>query len=147
MGTLEMVSQQLAPSERFDVALAYLREAFDPMSTVHARIMAVPQGETRRVDLADGVFALEQVYEGKRPKEGRFEAHEMYVVQAMVSGDERMEVTTAKGLKVTEDALAERDVVFYVDGESASVWGRCGRASWRCFSPRTCTSPRSLGAR
>lgn len=122
-GTLEMIAQQLAPSDRFDTALAYLRAAFDRDSAVQARILAVPVGETRRVDLADGVFALEQVYWSKPREEGRFEAHAQHVdLQAVIRGEEIMEVTTTQGLKVTEDALAARDVAFFANGPAASVW-------------------------
>ena len=122
-GTLEIIAQQLAPSTRFEIALAYLREAFDPSSAVYARIMAVPEGETHRVELAEGVFALEQVYLSRPSAEGRLEAHERHVdLQAIVAGHETMEVTTAEGLTVTEDALATRDVRFFEDSTEVSQW-------------------------
>ncbi len=122
-GTLDTIQQQLAPSAKFDVALNYLREAFDPQSPVHARIRAIKPGDTQRVELAEGVFALEQAYAPKAAQDGRFEAHERHIdLQGIVAGDERMDVTSRTGLIVTEDALATRDVAFYADSEGASVW-------------------------
>ncbi|WP_221031898.1 YhcH/YjgK/YiaL family protein [Actomonas aquatica] len=122
-GTLDLISQQLASNERFEAALAYLREALAPGSAVHGRIMAIAEGVTERVDLADGVFALEQVYTGKPAGEGRFEAHDQYVdLQAVLSGEEAMEVTARAGLAVTEDLLADKDVVFLADRAAVSRW-------------------------
>ncbi len=122
-GTLDLIEQQLASNERFAIALAYLREALDPQSAVHARIRGIAEGVTERVELGDGVFALEQVYRGKRPGEGRFEAHDRFVdLQAVLSGEEAMEVTARTGLAVTEDLLADKDVVFLGDRPQVSRW-------------------------
>lgn len=122
-GTLDLVEQQLASNARFAVALAYLREALNPSSSAHARILAIPEGVTERVDLAEGVFALEQVYTGKAAGEGRFEAHDQYVdLQAVLSGEEAMEVTARAGLPITEDGLAERDVIFLGERPCVSRW-------------------------
>jgi biofilm protein TabA len=122
-GTPAIIAQQLTPSSRFETAMIYLKEALNPDSATHARIMAVPKGETLRVELAEGVFALEQAYTSKARAEGRFEAHERHVdLQAIVAGYETMEVTTDEGLTVTENALADRDVQFFADTSEASVW-------------------------
>ena len=130
-GTPAIVEQQLARTPRFEIALAYLKEAFDPASSVHARIMAVPEGETHRHELGEGVFVLEQVYQTKPRADGRLEAHERHVdLQAIVSGNELIEVTTAEGLTVTEDALADRDVCFFADSDDVSLWRmRAGEAA------------------
>ena len=45
-GTLDLIEQQLASNERFAIALAYLREALDPQSAVHARIRGIAEGVT-----------------------------------------------------------------------------------------------------
>ncbi|MCF3652241.1 YhcH/YjgK/YiaL family protein [Synoicihabitans lomoniglobus] len=122
-GSLETIEQQLVATPRFAVALNYLREAFDPDSAVHARISGLPVGETQQVELGDGVFAMEQVYESKPREAGRFEAHRDHIdLQAIVAGDEIIEVTTAAELAVTEDAIATRDVRFFADGGPVSSW-------------------------
>ena len=71
-GTLRTVQQQLACTPRFEIALAYLAEAFDPNSAVHARILAVPEGETQRAVLGGGIFVLVQGDLSKRRGGGRF---------------------------------------------------------------------------
>ncbi len=103
--------------------IGYLREALDPQSVVQARILAIADGVTERVELGEGVFALEQAYLGKLPGVGRFEAHDQYVdLQAVVAGEEAMEVTARVGLEITEDRLAENDVVFFADRVPVSRW-------------------------
>ena len=122
-GTLDLITQQLASNPRFDAALAYLAEALEPGSKVHQRILGIAEGVTERVELADGVFALEQVYTGKPAGEGRFEAHDLHVdLQAVLSGEEAMEVTARADLAVTEDLLAARDLVFFADSTAVSRW-------------------------
>lgn len=122
-GTLDMIEQQLAVTPRFRVALDYLRTALAPGSPEHTRILAVPEGETRRVELAEGVFALEQVYVAKPRDQGRFEAHDRHVdLQAVVVGEEVMEVALRSGLTPTEDLLAERDLVFLEEAATRSDW-------------------------
>lgn len=122
-GTTDIIAQQLALTPRFEIAIAYLKEALDQNSAVHARILAVPEGETRRVELGEGVFALEQVYQSKPKAKGRLEAHERHVdLQAIVAGEELIEVTSADGLVVTEEAFKDRDVCFFADAADVSVW-------------------------
>lgn len=123
LGSLETIETQLAQPEHFAAAFAYLREALDPRSEINARIRAVPDGETRRVELAGGAFALEQAYRTKPPREGRYEAHAAFVdLQAMVEGIERMDVIQARDLREEENLLVERDVRFFAHAEGGSQW-------------------------
>lgn len=122
IGTIPVIEKQLALTPHFEQALAYLKEACDPASAVHARILAVPEGEMQRVELGDGLFALEQAYLGKTRDEARLENHAKHIdLQLMIVSDELMEVTTTEGLKVTEDALADRDVCFFEHSPSVSL--------------------------
>lgn len=122
-GSVDTLRAQLARPDHFAAAFHYLRQALDPASPVHARILALSPGETRRVELAGGAFVLEQAYRTRPRAEGRFEAHAAFVdLQAMVQGDERMEVIDAGRLAEQENLLAERDVRFFADAGDASVW-------------------------
>jgi YhcH/YjgK/YiaL family protein len=123
-GTPDIIQTQLASSPKFEAALAYLREAFSAGSKINQRILAVPVGEVRIVDLADGVFAMEQAYEAKDPTEGRFESHRRHIdLQGIVSGEERMDVTLLDELTLVDDQLAEKDYAFYEDGPGpVSKW-------------------------
>lgn len=123
LGSLDTVRHQLAGTAHFAAAYAYLEQALATGSAVQARIRAVPVGETRRVDLGDGAFALEQAYWTRPREEGRFEAHAALVdLQAIVSGEELMEVTDAGRLVERENLIAERDVRFFADFPGASRW-------------------------
>ena len=122
-GSLETVAAQLSRPEHFAAAFSYLREALDPRHAVHARILAVPEGETRRIELAGGAFALEQAYRTKPAADGRYEAHAKYVdFQVLVSGCERIDVMAANHLHEQENALAERDVRFFHPRQGGSQW-------------------------
>lgn len=120
-GTLERIDEQLIDTPRFALARAYLREALTPGSPVNQRVMAVPEGEMRRVDLAEGVFALEQAYLSRKSADGRFEAHKEHVdLQAIVAGRECIDVAPTSTLQLTEDAFEERDVAFYANPAEAT---------------------------
>ena len=84
--------------------------------------MAVATGETGRVELGDGVFALEQAYIAKPRAEGKWEAHKVYIdVQVIVSGDELMEVTDVARLTVAEDHTPAKDILFFEQNRDGSV--------------------------
>ena len=123
LGTVETLREQLVHNPRFSVALDYLEKVQTAGTAEHDRVMAVPAGEMKRVEIAEGVFALEQAYLGKPRSEGRFEAHNRHIdLQAIVAGPERMDVTARAGLPVNEDKLADADVCFMDDTEDASAW-------------------------
>ncbi len=122
-GTIGAVREQLISSSNFGVALEYLERVLTAGTTENERVKAVPAGEMRRVDLAPGVFALEQAYVGKPREEGKFEAHNRHIdLQAIVVGPERMDVTARSGLMVNDDQLETNDVCFMDDVTDASVW-------------------------
>ncbi len=121
-GSLATVRAQLAGCPSFDRTFAYVEEMLRPGSPAHQRMLAVPEGETERVELGDGVFALEQAYVAKPRAEGRWEAHRAYIdVQVIVTGDELMEVTDTSRLVVTEDRTPEKDVLFFAAYDEGSV--------------------------
>lgn len=122
-GTVKTLRQQLINNSRFSVALDYLEKVQTAGTEENDRVMHVPAGEMNRVELAEGVFALEQAYVGKPRSAGRWEAHDRHIdLQAIVAGPERMDVTGRAGLVVNEDKLAESDVCFMDDTDDASVW-------------------------
>lgn len=67
-----------------------------------------------RHDLADGMFAQIKHYSPAPREERRYEAHIKYAdIQCVLEGEEMIYVRPIPGLTIQEDALAERDVVFY----------------------------------
>jgi biofilm protein TabA len=121
-GSLAIVRRQLVDSPAFERALAYVEEILQPGSEANQRLQAIATGETGRVELGDGVFALEQAYIAKPPAEGRWEAHHVYIdVQVIVSGDELMEVTDVSRLTVDEDFTPAKDLLFFKACAGGSV--------------------------
>jgi len=121
-GSLETLRAQLATTPSFERAFAYVEDCLRPGSAAHQRLQAVKLGDTERVELGDGVFALEQAYLAKPRAEGRWESHYAYIdVQVIVEGDELMEVTDVKRLTIAEDLTPAKDLLFYRPFDDGSV--------------------------
>lgn len=121
-GSLETLRSQLATTPAFQRAFAYAEECLTEGSPAFKRLQAVGVGQTERVELGDGVFALEQAYDSKPPATGRWESHYAYIdVQVIISGDENMEVADVKRLKIDEDFTPAKDLLFYQPFADGSV--------------------------
>ncbi len=122
LGSLSTVREQSVLARLHPSAFAYLAEALDAASAVHRRILDLPVDRTDRIELGGGVFVLEQAYLPKARSEGRFEAHRCFIdLQAIIAGNELMEVIDVARLRVSEDLTPERDVLFFHDTADASV--------------------------
>ncbi|MFI5357243.1 MAG: YhcH/YjgK/YiaL family protein [Opitutales bacterium] len=105
----------------FARAFAYLGEVRREGSEARRRILAMATGTSQRIDLGEGVFAIEQSYETKARADGFFESHRRLVdVQVVVAGEEVMEVADIAKLPVKQAYDAERDVITYGDFGAAS---------------------------
>ncbi len=121
-GSLSTVRMQSAPSAAFAVAWAYLDEVFQAGSAANARLLGVPVGESRRIELTEGVFAMEQAYLAKDRSVARMESHLQYIdIQVIVAGVEAMAVTDVDQCTVTENLTPAKDLIFYRDLPSASL--------------------------
>jgi len=121
-GSLKTLRSQLATTPAFQRAFAYAEECLSAGSPASKRLHAVATGQTERIELGDGVFALEQAYDSKPRGEGRWESHHAYIdVQVIVEGDELMEVTDVKRLKIDEDFTPAKDLLFYQSFADGSV--------------------------
>lgn len=122
-GSLSTVEAALANDPRFTAALAYVHEALTPGSAVRQRIEALAIGvKAGKVELANGAFAMEQVYECKTRPEAFFESHRKYIdVQVMIAGAEWIEVADVSLLTVSQPFIEERDLIKYADTTVASV--------------------------
>ncbi len=134
-GSLSTVRAQLAASPAFDLAFDYVARALTPGSPEAERIAAAALGETVRVDLGDGVFALEQAYLAKPPAQGRWEAHERFIdVQVVLAGRELMGVIDVARLTLTEDLREARDLLFFAEHDGGSTL-RVGAGEVAVFFP------------
>ena len=140
-GTLPVVRAQLAPSPAFTLALDYVTRCLEPGSPESDRIAAVPEGETVRIELGGGVFALEQAYLAKPAAEGRWEAHERHIdVQVVVSGRELMGLIDVNRLGLAEDLRETRDLLFFAPHEGGSTL-RVGAGEVAVFFPADAHKP------
>jgi YhcH/YjgK/YiaL family protein len=121
-GSIPVLRAQADSLGLFAPAFAYLDELFRPGSIAGQRLEAISIGETHRVELAEGSFALEQVYRSKTRPEGFFESHRNYIdVQVIFTGAEWMEVIGIDQLKVREPYNPTRDLLIYQDVAGASL--------------------------
>ena len=121
-GALSTDRSQTVHHRWLQPAFAYLDELFTPGSAAWQKLTSLAVGESFRRELADGNFALEQVYRTKPRAEGVFETHRQYVdVQVIFEGEEFMEVTNPATLTVRDAYNPARDAIFYQDADHASV--------------------------
>lgn len=120
-GSLETVRAQVAPAAGLAKAFRYVEELFQPGSPVEQRLRAMTAGDSEKVQLGDGVFVIEQVYETKLRADGFFESHRKYIdVQTVFEGEELMEVADIARMQVKQPYHAERDLIVYEDSSEAS---------------------------
>ena len=121
IGSLATLQAQAPQTPGFATAFAYIQELMRVDSPARARLQSIVAGKAQKVELAGGVFAMEQVYQTKPRTEGFFESHRKYIdVQVVVEGEERIEVIDASRITVREPYVTERDLIIYLDAASAS---------------------------
>lgn len=121
-GSISTVRAQCAGLSYFDPAFTYLDELFRAGSAAGRRLEGLAVGESARVELGGGMFAIEQVYQTKARPDGLFESHRKFIdVQAMFVGEELMEIAEIGRLPVRADYSEEKDVILYRDFAGASV--------------------------
>jgi YhcH/YjgK/YiaL family protein len=121
-GLPSTVRAQLARAEHFAAAFAFIEDAARASSAAHRQLFALAPGQTERNELPGGAFALAQAYLTKSRAEGKWETHRAYIdVQAVLAGEEFMEVADRGRLTMAEDLLATRDAIFYQPFDRGSV--------------------------
>ncbi|MEX2044808.1 MAG: YhcH/YjgK/YiaL family protein [Opitutus sp.] len=121
-GSLPAVRALAAGLPGFEIAFRYLEELLKAGSPIQARLRAVTSGESEKVDLGGGVFVIEQAYETRLRADGFFESHRKYVdIQAVLDGEETMEVADILRMTERQPYSAERDLIVYEDSSDASL--------------------------
>ena len=134
-GSIAAVRSQAPQTSGFEVAFAYLDDLLRPGSVTRARLDGMAPGESKKIELRAGVFAIEQVYEAKPRADGFFESHRRFIdVQAIIEGAELMEVTDIARIIVRDPYAPERDLVTYQDTSHASEF-RVRRGEAAVFFP------------
>lgn len=120
-GSFAALRMQAPQTPGFVTAFTYIEELLRADSAPRARLRAIANGDSHKVDLAGGVFALEQAYDTKLRADGFFESHRKYIdVQVVVEGEELMEVIDATRITVRQPYNADRDLIVYEDSSEAS---------------------------
>lgn len=115
-GSLKTVrAQTTGRSAHYNAAFDYIDDCLKPGTNAHKLIHGLAVGGNERVELGGGAFALAQVYTTKAPREtGFFESHLAYVdVQAIIEGEEIIEIADVADLKVKENRTPAKDVIIY----------------------------------
>ena len=113
-GSMATVRAQTSPPMAFAAAFDYLGDLFREGSSAALRIRGIAVGETQRIELAGGAFALEQVYRSKPRAEALFESHRKFIdVQVVFEGYEWMDVADIASTLVLRPYNAERDFIIY----------------------------------
>ncbi len=121
-GQIPLVKKQVTLSVGFVTAFDYVMEILTPGTAARSRIEGLAAGASEKVELAGGVFAIEQVYYTKPRAEGFFESHKKYIdVQVVVEGVEGMEVADTAQMTISEPYVPERDFIKYADTKATSV--------------------------
>jgi biofilm protein TabA len=126
-GSLSTVRNQVPSPHVFAPSFAYLDTLFASGSATAARVSAILPGQTAKVELSEGAFALEQAYYSKPRSEGFFESHRKYVdLQVLIEGEEWMEVADLKCCSIRTPYAEERDLMIFEQREGSRLWMKPG---------------------
>lgn len=114
-GTIETCAAQLGDRPRFQTALTFLRGVLDGQHEAASTLRALEAGKVERLDLdGDDVYALLQYPRTRARADQLAEAHRAYAdVQAVIDGDEILEVMPLDDLEPTMEFDPARDVRLY----------------------------------
>ena len=120
-GSIAALRAQAPHTRGFGIAFTYVDEMMRPGSGLMSRIRGIGPGDTQKIELGSGVFAIEQVYETRARSDGFFESHRKYIdVQVIVEGEELMEVVDVGAIAVNQPYREERDLITYQVATNAS---------------------------
>lgn len=145
IGSLATVRSQSFPGEKFAGVFTYLEELFRAESPSGIRLRSIAVGETQRIELPDGAFAFEQVYQSKLRGDGFFESHRKYIdVQVVFEGQEWMELIDLNRASVRHAYDPQRDLLMYADAPGSVLLASTGDAA--VFYPSDVHMPGLCGA-
>ena len=117
-GTLDVCAAQVGDRPHFNTAINFLKGVLDGSHEAARTIRELTQGQIERIDLAGpggrDAYALLQYPTTRARADQKAESHREYAdVQAVVEGDEILEVMPLDGLETTQPYDAEKDVALY----------------------------------
>ena len=117
-GTIDVCAAQVGDRPHFARALEFLRGVLDGSHDAAQTVKRLEQGQIERINLAGpegrDAYALLQYPTTRARADQKAESHREYAdVQAVIDGDEILEVMPLDGLEVTQAYDAARDVALY----------------------------------
>lgn len=113
IGNIKQI-EVLLTSQDLKYVFAYFSEAMNKESVVYKRIASLPVGSFEKVQIADKIFALEQVFYTKNREMCFFETHRNYVdFQLVLEGIEQMEHCFADKLEIKHSYDSAKDLIVY----------------------------------
>jgi biofilm protein TabA len=134
-GTLDVCADQVGDRPHFATAIQFVRDVLAGKHEAARTLAALPEGQNERIDLAgkDGedAYALLQHPRTKPRAEQQAEAHRAYAdVQAVIDGDEILEIMPLEGLVTTLEYDGARDVsLFKMPAQGSKLVMRPGLAA------------------
>lgn len=114
IGNFSQIDLQCAEHVGIRIALDYVRSALQAGTPENAALMALEFGGSSRLELGNGVVALASYAATKSTERGRWETHVRFIdVQAVIVGEEFMELADVGEMTFQEDCTAEKDAIFY----------------------------------
>lgn len=107
---------RIAPS--FNENLIVLRDYFEAIlregSSERERVFALKAGESKRIELSDGIYAIEQSYMSKSHDKAFFESHQTYIdFQLVLDGEEVFCIGEKGDFTLLEMYDSARDLIVY----------------------------------
>lgn len=116
IGRLPDINKHFNGNPYFEKAFHYFAQALDPENDIYKRIQDLPMDAFDRVELENGMFALEQKFYSKPRTECFLESHIKYIdIQLIVTGQELMEYCDISYGQVKEQYSKEKDLITYLD--------------------------------
>lgn len=107
--------------DQLNVVFEYLTEAEMDGSAIRERIFSRDVGAFEKIDLGDGIFALEQVFLTKSNTECFYESHVRYIdFQLNLFGVEQMEWIDKGKMKRQKSFDQQRDLIIYEEADNTS---------------------------
>jgi YhcH/YjgK/YiaL family protein len=118
LGEINSPDPGLLEREEFRRAFEYLKKCITPGSPENLHLLEFDEGEVHRVELGEHLFAMEQCYLTQDRGGKRFESHENYIdIQAVIKGEESIEVAPVNGLDIDVEYDDEHDIIWYKGGD------------------------------
>lgn len=106
--------EEFLKDKNLNIVFDYFKQSLDKESEINKRIFSLPIGAFEKVELANDIFALEQVAYTKERENCYIEGHKKYIdFQLVLSGNEQMEYVDIDKLEIDKVYDEQKDKITY----------------------------------